>query len=618
MNQRGRPGEHPVIASAYRARSSAAQVPLSASSRQSSLNWRKSSSRRVRSRLAQRLDAPGARQHHVAVVDVAEHALQSLAASRAAFASGAEAGAGDLQHVAQPLGGDPHVVLGRRRRGLERARGEGAQLVEPGADDPRRVGTQRRRRVEALAPRAPSSLRRLRRACAGGAAASSAARARRRAPARRSPAAARRAAARSAPPAAARSPSGASSANRSRNSIATSRSRRSPSASASALTRFSARRCRLRRKARLEDLERGAQAPGRHPHVVHPLDLVDVEHAVGVLEDLGRPHLDHARRRTRERLLAVESGDLARTRHALRLDASGRGGTSCTFLRRRSRTATLSSEKVKWTPTGRRSSAAGEEPLALPLSRSRMTPSRSPPLPICSGCPSSSESFSSSSTPVARMRTRSGSSSKRRATSAAGSPHSTRIPRSSVSYSSTAPTRRRSEVALPPTATACAGCSISTPAKMSSMRSRTLRISAAEGGSEAISSSASTPEPTRQERTSRTPPGDGAEDHLGRAAADVDDADPPLDRMAERLGRADEGEPPLLLLAEDVDRHAGLLADRCATAFAVGRLAHRRRRDRSGSSPRRARGPAAPAWRPRPRPRRPSPAESPRRRRPPC
>ena len=39
------------------------------------------------------------------------------------------------------------------------------------------------------------------------------------------------------------------------------------------------------------------------------------------------------------------------------------------------------------------------------------------------------------------------------------------------------------------------------------MRSRTLRISAAEGGSEAISSSASTPEPTDQERTLSTPPG---------------------------------------------------------------------------------------------------------------
>ena len=117
-------------------------------------------------------------------------------------------------------------------------------------------------------------------------------------------------------------------------------------------------------------------------------------------------------------------------------------------------------------------------------------------------------------------------------------------------------------MALPPTATACAGCSISTPSKMSSMRSRTLRISAAEGGSEEISSSARTPEPTRQERTSSDAAGDGAEDHLGRAAADVDDADLALDRVAERLGRADEGEPALLLLAEDLDRDPGGLADR--------------------------------------------------------
>src|SRR6184192_4273895 len=42
-----------------------------------------------------------------------------------------------------------------------------------------------------------------------------------------------------------------------------------------------------------------------------------------------------------------------------------------------------------------------------------MTPSRRPPLPIWSGWPSSSESFSSNSTPVGRMRTRRESSSKR-------------------------------------------------------------------------------------------------------------------------------------------------------------------------------------------------------------
>src|SRR4051795_3030392 len=235
-----------------------------------------------------------------------------------------------------------------------------------------------------------------------------------------------------------------------------------------------------------------------------------------------------------------------------------------------------------------------------------MTPSRRPPLPICNGWPSRSETFSSRRTPVGRMRTRVGSSSKRRATSAAGSPQSTRTPRSSVSYSSTAPTRRRSEVALPPTATACAGCSIATPAKMSSMRSRTLRISAAEGGSEEISSSASTPEPTRQERTSparrgRTrgssragnppgaaPPGENLarpagnrpKDDLGGAAANVDHADPTRGGMAERLRRPDECQPALLLVAENLDPHPGRLADRRGGFVAVGRLAHGRGRHR--------------------------------------
>ena len=53
-------------------------------------------------------------------------------------------------------------------------------------------------------------------------------------------------------------------------------------------------------------------------------------------------------------------------------------------------------------------------------------------------------------------------------------------------------------MALPPTATACDGWSISTPSKIASIRSRILRISAAEGGSEEISSSASVPEPICQ------------------------------------------------------------------------------------------------------------------------
>ena len=173
-----------------------------------------------------------------------------------------------------------------------------------------------------------------------------------------------------------------------------------------------------------------------------------------------------------------------------------------------------------------------------------MTPSRRPPLPICSGWPSSSESFSSSSTPVARMRTRWGSSSKRRGRPRPPGRH--RGPGSPAPASRTRAPRRPGAAARwrcrrprPP----APGCSISTPPKMSSMRSRTLRISAAEGGSEAISSSARTPEPTCQERTSWTPAGNRAEDHLGRATADIDDADLPRHGMPERLGGADEGEP---------------------------------------------------------------------------
>ena len=69
--------------------------------------------------------------------------------------------------------------------------------------------------------------------------------------------------------------------------------------------------------------------------------------------------------------------------------------------------------------------------------------------------------------------------------------------------------------------------------------------------------------------------GGGAEDHLGRAAADVDDADRPVDRMAEGLGRADEGEAALLLVAEDVDLDAGGRADLPRRPLAIARLAHR-------------------------------------------
>ena len=108
------------------------------------------------------------------------------------------------------------------------------------------------------------------------------------------------------------------------------------------------------------------------------------------------------------------------------------------------------------------------------------------------------------------------------------------------------------------------------------MWSRSARISAADGGSLVRNSSASAPEPILNERTSRTPVGDGAEDDLRRAAADVDDPDVALDRVAERLGRADEGEPALLLLAEDLDLEPGRLArsaSRPRSAFFASRIA---------------------------------------------
>ena len=97
---------------------------------------------------ATRCPDPG--QHHVAVVDLAEDALQPPGGVAGRLRLRPEAGPGDLEHVAQPLGGDPHVVLGRAADGSSAAGAKREQLVQPGADDPRRVGTQRRRRVEAL------------------------------------------------------------------------------------------------------------------------------------------------------------------------------------------------------------------------------------------------------------------------------------------------------------------------------------------------------------------------------------------------------------------------------------------------------------------------------------
>ena len=60
--------------------------------------------------------------------------------------------------------------------------------------------------------------------------------------------------------------------------------------------------------------------------------------------------------------------------------------------------------------------------------------------------------------------------------------------------------------------------------------------------------------------------GDGAEDDLAGAAADVDDAHGSLDGMAQGLGRADERQPALLLLGEDLDRESARRARSASTA----------------------------------------------------
>ena len=85
----------------------------------------------------------------------------------------------------------------------------------------------------------------------------------------------------------------------------------------------------------------------------------------------------------------------------------------------------------------------------------------------------------------------------------------------------------------------------------------------------------------RNELDARTPPRDRADRDLRRGAADVDHGDVAVGRVVERAGRADEREPRLLLVAEDLDLDAGSLGDRARELLLVGGLADRGRRDRA-------------------------------------
>ena len=98
-------------------------------------------------------------QHHVAVVQLAEQALQVTGAAPGRLSRLAEAEAGRLEDVAQALGGDPHVVLRDGVGGVERGGNERAHLFEAHGDDARRVLLERRGRVEPLhAPRLHAAL----------------------------------------------------------------------------------------------------------------------------------------------------------------------------------------------------------------------------------------------------------------------------------------------------------------------------------------------------------------------------------------------------------------------------------------------------------------------------
>ena len=100
--------------------------------------------------LLQLLEMPAhPRQHHVAVVDLAEDVLEVARPAARGVGGTAEGEAGHLEHVAKPLRRDPHVVLGLRLA-VERPRREGEQLVEPHLDDPGGVLAEWARRVELL------------------------------------------------------------------------------------------------------------------------------------------------------------------------------------------------------------------------------------------------------------------------------------------------------------------------------------------------------------------------------------------------------------------------------------------------------------------------------------
>ena len=276
------------------------------------------------------------RQHHVAVVHVAEQRLHVPRAARGGLRRLAEAEAGRLEDVAQALGGDAHVVLGDRVRGIERRRDERAQLAEAHGHDARGVLLQRGGRIEPLhAPRLHAALS----ARLGSHTTSSGAAAPRRFVARnelRELIAERRELVLGHEPGQRRvrvrllgaqardqgldaRPVG--SRHRLRDLLQGGDRDVAVAPLAECVReRLHRPQCRLQlapRKARSEDLERGAQPPRRHAHVVDPVDVVDVEHALGVLHQLGDANLHDARGGGPVRLVRLQPGNAAGLGHQL-------------------------------------------------------------------------------------------------------------------------------------------------------------------------------------------------------------------------------------------------------------------------------------------------------------
>src|SRR5690349_20198772 len=86
-------------------------------------------------------------KHHVAVVDLTEDVLQVPSTPARGVGRLAEGEPRHLEHVAKPLGRDPHVVLGPDLP-PKRPRGEARHFVEPHLDDAGGVLAEGTARVE--------------------------------------------------------------------------------------------------------------------------------------------------------------------------------------------------------------------------------------------------------------------------------------------------------------------------------------------------------------------------------------------------------------------------------------------------------------------------------------